>query len=55
MKDLGVTSVEQALELITSNNATVTTASNVAAFDGGASVASLRGMGATKTLVLLDG
>lgn len=55
LKDLGVTTVEQALELVTSNNATVTTGSNVATFNGGASVASLRGMGATKTLVLLDG
>lgn len=54
-KDLGVTSVEQALELITSNNATITTASNVASFNGGASVASLRGLGAQRTLVLLDG
>ena len=55
LKDLGVTTVEQALNLITSNNATVTTASNVATFNGGASVAALRGMGPTKTLVLLDG
>jgi iron complex outermembrane receptor protein len=55
LKDLGVTTVEQALALVTSNNATVTTASNVATFNGGASVASLRGLGATKTLVLLDG
>jgi iron complex outermembrane receptor protein len=55
LKDLGVTSVEQALSLITSNNATITTASNITTFNGGASVASLRGLGATKTLVLLDG
>jgi iron complex outermembrane recepter protein len=55
LKDLGVTTVEQALALVTSNNATITTGSNVATFNGGASVASLRGMGATKTLVLLDG
>ena len=55
LKDLGVTSVEQALALVTSNNATITTASNVATFNGGASVASLRGLGATRTLVLLDG
>ena len=55
LKDLGVTSTEQALALITSNNATITTASNVATFNGGASVASLRGLGPTKTLVLLDG
>src|SRR5579863_3171517 len=55
IKDMGITTVEQALNLLTSNNATVTTGSNVATFNGGASTASLRGMGATKTLVLLDG
>ena len=55
MKDLGITSVEQALSLITSNNATVTTASNVTTFNGGASVAALRGLRGTETLVLLDG
>jgi iron complex outermembrane receptor protein len=55
LKDLGVTTVEQALALVTSNNATITTGSNVATFNGGASVPSLRGLGATKTLVLLDG
>src|SRR5579871_5800622 len=55
LKDLGVSSVEQALALLTSNNATITTASNVATFNGGASVAALRGMRPTETLVLLDG
>jgi iron complex outermembrane recepter protein len=55
LKDLGVTSVEQALSLITSNNATITTASNVTTYNGGASLADLRGLGPTKTLVLLDG
>ena len=55
LQDQGITTVEQALQLITSNNATVTTASNVATFNGGASVAALRGLPATKTLVLLDG
>ena len=55
LKDMGISTVEQALQLVTSNNAQVTTASNVAAYNGGASLASLRGMGATKTLVLLDG
>ncbi len=55
LKDLGVTTVEQALALVTANNQTITTGSNVATFNGGASVASLRGLGATKTLVLLDG
>ena len=55
LKDLGVTTVEQALALVTSNNATITTGSNVATFNGGASVAALRGMKGTETLVLLDG
>jgi len=55
LKDMGVTTVEGALQLVTSNNATITTGSNVAYFNGGNSEASLRGMGATKTLVLLDG
>jgi iron complex outermembrane receptor protein len=55
LKDLGVTTVEQALALVTANNSTVTTAASVANLNGGASVASLRGLGATETLVLLDG
>jgi iron complex outermembrane receptor protein len=55
LKDLGITSVEQALSLLTSNNATITTASNVTTFNGGASVAALRGLRGTETLVLLDG
>jgi iron complex outermembrane receptor protein len=55
LKDLGITTVEGALALVSANNQTVTTGSNVAAFNGGASLASLRGLGATKTLVLLDG
>jgi iron complex outermembrane receptor protein len=56
LKDMGVTSVEQALALVTSNNASgVTTSSNVAAFNGGASFASLRGLGGSRTLILLDG
>jgi iron complex outermembrane recepter protein len=55
LKDQGVTTVEGALALITANLATITTASNVASFNGGASFASLRGLGSSKTLVLLDG
>jgi iron complex outermembrane recepter protein len=55
LKDLGVTNVEQALALVTANNATITTGSNVATFNGGASVAALRGLRGTETLVLLDG
>ena len=55
LKDLGISTVEGALALVSANNQTVTTGSNVSTFNGGASVASLRGLGATKTLVLLDG
>lgn len=56
LKDMGVTSVEQALALVTSNNASgVTTSSNVTTYNGGASFASLRGLGGSRTLVLLDG
>jgi iron complex outermembrane recepter protein len=56
LKDMGVTSVEQALALVTANNASqITTSSNVAYFNGGASFASLRGLGGIRTLVLLDG
>jgi iron complex outermembrane receptor protein len=55
LKDKGITSVEQALQMVTANNPGVTTATNVATYNGGASLASLRGLGATKTLVLLDG
>ena len=56
LKDLGVTSVEQAMQLITSNNpSAVSTASNVSTFNGGASLANLRGIGPSRTLVLLDG
>ena len=55
LKDIGVTTLEQALSLLTSNNSTLTTAASVGSYSGGASLASLRGLGATKTLVLLDG
>jgi outer membrane receptor protein involved in Fe transport len=55
LKDMGITSVEQALAQLTSNISGVTTQSSVSSFSGGASFASLRGLGGSKTLVLLDG
>jgi iron complex outermembrane recepter protein len=55
LKDMGITTVEQALSQLTSNVSGVTTQSSVASFSGGASFASLRGLGGSKTLVLLDG
>ncbi|CAM3735353.1 TonB-dependent receptor plug domain-containing protein [Roseateles saccharophilus] len=56
LKDMGITTVEQALALVSSNQPGVITASAVSSWGtGGGSFASLRGLGASKTLVLLDG
>ena len=55
LKDMGITTVEQALAQITANQSTITTASNVAYFNGGSSFAALRGLTESRTLVLLDG
>ena len=57
LRNQGVTTVEQALQMISANNNGngYQTASAVATFEGGGSYASLRGLGANKTLVLLDG
>ncbi|MDY0746801.1 TonB-dependent receptor [Paucibacter sp. R3-3] len=56
LKDMGITTVEQALQQIASNQSTVLTASTVSTWGtGGGSFASLRGLGASRTLVLLDG
>ncbi|MBV8125229.1 MAG: TonB-dependent receptor plug domain-containing protein, partial [Paucibacter sp.] len=56
LKDMGITTVEQALAQIASNQSGIVTASAVSSWGtGGGSFASLRGLGASKTLVLLDG
>jgi iron complex outermembrane receptor protein len=56
LKNEGVTTVEQALTLVSANQtSSYQTASAVTVFTGGGAFASLRGLGATKTLVLLDG
>ena len=55
LKNQGITNVEQALSQITSNNPGVTTVTSVSSWSGGASFANLRDLGASKTLVLLDG
>ena len=56
LKNMGITTVEQALQQISSNQSAVVTASTVSTWGtGGGSFASLRGLGASKTLVLLDG
>jgi iron complex outermembrane recepter protein len=55
LKDLGITNVEQVLNELTSSNTSVNTASAVGTFSGGGSYADLRGLGRSRTLVLLDG
>ena len=56
LRNQGITTVEQALALISANQTNAyQTASAVTTFEGGGSFASLRGLGANKTLVLLDG
>jgi iron complex outermembrane recepter protein len=51
----GITSVEQALNQLTTNNPTINIAQSVGTFSGGGSYADLRGLGPGRTLVLLDG
>ena len=55
LKDQGITSVEQALNQLTANNPTINIAQSVGTFSGGGSFADLRGLGRSRTLVLLDG
>lgn len=55
LKSAGITTVEQALVRISANQSNQVTATSVGVFDGGASLAGLRGLDAGKTLVLLDG
>ena len=51
----GVTNAEQALAFITSNQSSINSASSVGRPNGGASNADLRGLGAARTLVLVNG
>jgi iron complex outermembrane recepter protein len=51
----GVTSAEQALAFVTSNQSATNSAVSVGSVNGGASFADLRGLGAARTLVLLNG
>ncbi len=55
LKELGVTNVEQVLSQLTSQNTSVNVASAVGTFSGGGTYADLRGLGRSRTLVLLDG
>lgn len=51
----GVTSAEQAVQYISQNQQSTVTANSVGASNGGASFADLRGLGAARTLVLVNG
>ena len=51
----GVTNAEQALSFITSNQSGVNTARSISNVNGGAANADLRGLGASRTLVLVNG
>jgi iron complex outermembrane receptor protein len=55
LKAQGITNVEQVMNTLSSNNASVNVASSVGSFSGGGSYANLRGLGNGRTLVLLDG
>jgi iron complex outermembrane recepter protein len=55
LKKAGVTSVEQVLQQVSSVQVQQTSAQAVGAGTGGASYADMRGLGANKTLVLLNG
>jgi iron complex outermembrane recepter protein len=55
LKDQGIVNVEQALNTLTSNTPTVNIAQAVGTFSGGGTYANLRGLGNSRTLVLLDG
>jgi iron complex outermembrane receptor protein len=56
LKQQGITTVEQALQQISAMQSTVLSSSAVTSWGtGGGSYASLRGLGAARTLVLLDG
>jgi len=55
LKDQGITSVEQALNTLTSNTPSLNIASAIGTFTGGGTYANLRNLGNSRTLVLLDG
>ena len=55
LKNMGITSVQSALNQLTANNPSINIASSVGTFSGGGSYANLRGLGPGRTLVLLDG
>ena len=55
LRKQGITSVEQAMQTLSSVQANVNTASSIGQSYGGATFADMRGIGSNKTLVLLNG
>ena len=55
LKNQGIENVEQALSTLTSANPSINIASAVGTFSGGGTYANLRGLGDSRTLVMLDG
>jgi iron complex outermembrane receptor protein len=55
LRNQGITNVEQALDTVTANTPSVNIAAAVGTFSGGGTYANLRGLGNSRTLVLLDG
>ena len=55
LKELGITSVQDALSQLTANAPAITVASAVGQFSGGGTYANLRDLGSSRSLILLDG
>jgi iron complex outermembrane recepter protein len=55
LKELGITTVQDALNQLTANAPAINVASSVGSFSGGGTYANLRDLGSSRTLVLLDG
>jgi iron complex outermembrane recepter protein len=55
LRDQGITNVEQVMNTLTSSNPSVNIASAVGTSSGGGTYADLRGLGRSRTLILLDG
>lgn len=55
LKEQGIQNIEQAMSTLTSSNTSLNVAQSIGSFSGGGTYADLRGLGRSRTLVLLDG
>jgi iron complex outermembrane receptor protein len=55
LRESGVTSVEQAMQMLSSNQSSLNSNNSIGSATGGKASADLRGLGSNKTLVLLNG